>query len=147
MIYNQTFKYEASITKTSVTNAATASASIDTLGYDYATIVWILPTTNVVSNNASVWRLLECDTTVVTNHTAVTAFVGDGTGGFTIPNGVTSGSQLGVWNVDLRGRERWLRLEYSPLTTQIIEAVTILGWGDEMPDTTTEAGVAVLVNG
>ena len=51
------------------------------------------------------------------------------------------------FNVDLKGRERYLRLSISPLTTQVITAIANLYRGDEAPVNTTDANVKALVEG
>jgi len=141
-------KQVIAISPQSVTNAATATGNIDTQGFDgYATIDIAMATSNNVTNNPSVLKLAECDTTVVTSFADITAFVGDGTGGFTIPNAVTSGVWGAKFNVDLRGRKRYLRVSISPLTTQILSVVANLFKGDEAPVGTTLANVKAIVNG
>ena len=129
------------------TNAATASGNIDTLGFDYVSIDVSTTTSNAATNNPSVLKISESDDTVVTNFADVTAFVGDGVGGWTVPNSVTTG----VWgvklNIDLRARKRWLKVTVSPLTTQTISAVANLSLGDTTPVDATGAGVKALVEG
>ena len=134
------------ISQASTTNAATATGNIDTQGYDYATIDVIMATSNDTTNNPTVFKLAECDTTVVTSFANITAAVGDGTGGFTIPAAVTSGNWGMKFNVDLRGKKRYLKLSISPLTTQVITAIANLFRGDELPVDTTKANVKALVN-
>lgn len=90
-----------------ITNNATASASIDTNGADYATIIVNLSSqanTNAVGPTIS---LLESDDTVVTNHATVTADITGAT--------AATGKPI-VYGVDLRGRKRYLRLTVSTAT-------------------------------
>lgn len=140
-------KQVIAISQASTTNAATASGNIDTLEYEYATIDVIMATSNVVSNNPSVLKLAESDDTVVSNFADITAFVGDGASGFTIPNSVTAGNWGVKFNVDLRGRKRYLKVSVSPLTTQVITCIANLFRGDVAPVNTTDANVKALVNG
>lgn len=135
------------IAQASTTNAATATGNIDTRGYDFLSLDVIMATSNVVSNNPTVFKLAQCDTTVVTSFADITAFVGDGTGGWTIPNCVTSGNWGMKFNVDLRGLKRYLKLSISPLTTQVITAIANLFHGTESPGNTTKANVKALVEG
>lgn len=140
-------KQVIAINGASTTNAATASGNIDTLGFEYVSIDVTTTTSNAATNNPSVLKISESDDTVVTNFADITAFVGDGVGGFTVPNSVTSG----VWgvklNVDLRARKRYLKVTVSPLTTQVISAVANLSLGKTSPTDATGAGVKALVEG
>ena len=135
------------ISQASTTNAATATGNIDTLGFDYAVVDLLLATSNDTTNNPTVCKLAECDTTVVSSFADITAFVGDGSGGWTIPAAVTSGDWVVKFNVDLRGRKRYLKLSVSPLTTQVMTAMANLFRAEESPVDTTKANVAALVEG
>jgi hypothetical protein len=132
---------------TSVTNAGTATGSIDVMGYDRLSLDVLQTTSDDTTNNLSVCKLSESDTTDATNYSDITAFVGDGTGGFTIPAANTSVSQLYKFNLDLRGRKRYIKLTASPVTTQSITAIGNLTRGEQDPMTATNAGVALLVEG
>lgn len=120
------------ISPVSKTNAATATGTLDTQGYDYLVLDVGTTTSNTASNNPSVLKIGEGDTTSA--YTDVTTLVGDGTGGFTIPNAVTSGNWLCSFNLDLRKRKRHLKLSVSPVTTQTIWAQGRLLRGDESFD-------------
>lgn len=132
---------------TSLTNGATGTGSVDTLGYDFLSLDVLQTTSNAVSNNLSVCKLAESDTTDSTNYSDVTKFVGDGTGGFTVPNADTSNSQLYKLNMNLRGRKRYIKLSASPVTTQSVTAIANLSRAEQAPVTAANAGVAVLVEG
>lgn len=112
----------------SKTAGATASGYIDCLGYDEAIIVALLDTQAATSSNPSVLKLSESDD--LTTYADVTAFVGDGVGGFTVP---AAGTSLGAgctmpFYVDLRARKRYLKVTISPEgATQIVGAVAIMG--------------------
>ena len=140
-------KQVIAINQASTTNAATASGNIDTLGYSFATIDVIATTSNNTTNNPSVLKIAECDTTVATSFADITEFVGDGTGGFTIPASVTSGDWGVKFNVDLRGRKRYLKVSVSPLTTQSFTCIANLFRASELPTSTTTANVQALVEG
>jgi hypothetical protein len=137
------------IFQASTTAAATASGNIDVLGFDYVTIDVLLPTADVVSNKPTVLKLSESDDTVVTNFTDITAFVGGGTGGFTIPNAITAATSItlpyATFNVDARARKRYLKLSVSPATTQVVNAVAQLTRAEQTPATSLQA--TVVVNG
>lgn len=139
------------LNQASTTNGATASGNIDTLGYDYVNLDVIMTTSNDATNNPSVLKLSESDDTVVTNFADITEFVGDGTGGFTIPSAITAATSIdgpyATFNVNCRGRKRYLKLSVSPVTTQSITAIAQLGRAHEEPVGTTDQSVSVIVNG
>ena len=136
-------KQVIAINQASTTNAATASGNIDTLGYDFVTIDVITTTSNAVTNNPSVLKLSESDDTVVTNFANISGAVGDTD--FTIANALTQGNWGMKFNVDCRGRKRYIKVSVSPVTTQTITALANLSKGDEAPVSTTDAGVYNLV--
>lgn len=138
-------KQVIAINQASTTNGATATGNIDTLGYDFATIDVITTTSNDTTNNPSVLKLSESDDTVVTNFADVSGMVGDTD--FTIPAAVTQGNWGMKFNVDLRGRKRYLKVSVTPVTTQVITAVANLSNGDEGPVDATGTGTKVLVEG
>jgi len=133
------------ISPTSVTNAATATGSIDTLGAHFATIDVTETTADVVSNSPSVLKISESDITDSTGYSDITALVGGGAGGFTIGNDSTTAQNLRKFNVDLRGRKRYLKVTVSPRTTQTITAIAQLMLMEQAPVSAAKAGVSVLV--
>jgi len=129
------------ISQASTTNGATATGYVDTLGYDYLTVDVITSTSNAASNNPSVLKLGEGDTTA--SFSDVSGTVGDTD--WTIPDSVTSGNWGVRFNVDLRGRKRYVNVSLSPTTTQVVTALGTLHRGDESPSSATEAGVKARV--
>lgn len=126
----------------STTNAATASGIVDTKGYSYAVIELIESASNDTTNNCSVLKVGEGDTS--SSFTNVSGLVGDTD--FTIPASVTAGVQVvAQMRVDLRGRKRYLQLSASPVTTQVLTGVVHLYRGEEAPVSATDANVGVLV--
>lgn len=148
-ITTQNLKYVLPILRASTTNGGTASGNVDRLGFDYVTIAVLLPTSDNVTNNPSVLKISEADTTDATNFSDITGFVGDTD--FTIPNCVTSATQasaaFAVFNLDCRARKRYLKVTVSPTTTQVVDAVAILSRPTELPNNTTEQNALVVVNG
>lgn len=130
-------------TPASFTNGATASGNIDTKGYDWLTLDLAMSTSNDTTNNPSVLKITESDDTVVTNFAAITGLTGDSD--FTIPAAVTQGDWGVKFNIDLRGRKRYLKVSASPVTTQVIAAIANLGVGEQSPVNTTDANVKALV--
>lgn len=149
MIYSQDCKLANVIVPASVTDGATATGYVDTLGYDTCQLIWHISTGADTSDMPEVCKVAEGDTTSA--YTDIPAFTG-GTAtstsvGFVIPPSHATVEQLYSMNIDLRGRKRYLKCTLTPETTNINYVVAVLGRGDVMPDTTTEAGVALLVNG
>lgn len=132
---------------TSLTNGATGTGQVDTMGFDFLSIDVFQTTSNNVTNNLSVCKLSESDTTDATNFSDVTKFVGDGVGGFTVPNADTQNNQLYKMNMDLRGRKRYIKFTASPVTTQTIGATANLFKAEQLPVVAADAGVAALVEG
>jgi hypothetical protein len=133
----------------STTNAGTASGNIDRLGYDYITIDVLMATSDNVTNKPSVLKLSESDDTVVTNFVNVSGFVG-GTD-FTIPNAITAATSItgpfATFNVDCKGRKRYLKVSVSPVTTQIITAIAQGFRAEQAPVGATAQNATVVVNG
>ena len=138
---------EILVTPVSITNGGTASGVIDTLGYDEIWVTVTQGTSNTASNNLSVCTFSEGTSTNLTEATDITALVGDGAGGFTIPNANTANPQVYLFHIDKRNgpRERYIHLELSPVTTQILGATALKLRGKEAPVNATDAGVALLV--
>lgn len=130
----------------SCTNGATASGYADTRGFKFASIILNASAANLTTKNCSVLKITEGDTTAAA--TAITAFTGDNTsGGFTIAAAKTAASVVAKFNIDLRGRKRYLKLTAVPSTTQIFSATMELHKGESMPSTTALSGADNLVEG
>ena len=124
----------------SKTNGATATGElIDTKGWDFVNIGIVASTADVVSNTLSVLKIEEGDTT-----SSVATFTGavSGTDYTIATNAYTTTTNQNVWsfNVDLRGRKRYLRVSASPQTTMVIGAVATLMRGEQAPATAAQAG-------
>lgn len=139
----------------SKTAGATATGRVDTLDtntnnkYEFCQINLLEATADVVSNKPTVLKITEGDTTVLTDATAIVEFTG-GTAtstsvGFVIAAANTSATSITTFNIDLRGRKRYLFLSVSPLTTQIDGAWGFLGRGKTAPVTATLAGIKQLI--
>lgn len=130
------------INDSGVTNGESATGNIDTKGYDWMTLDVMMTTSNDATNNPSVLKLSESDDTVVTNFADISGAVGDTD--FTIPAADTSNDDIYKFNVDLRGRKRYIKLSVTPTTTQGVHAIANLGLGDEAFDAAS-GDVALLV--
>lgn len=138
------FKTDVAITPASFTNGATASGNVDTLGFDWMTLDVFMSTSNAATTNPSVLKLSESDDTVVTNFADISGAEGDTD--FTIPNAVTSGDWAVKFNVDLRGRKRYIKVSATPTTTQVVAAVANLGVGDSAPGDTAADDMKAVVS-
>ena len=122
----------------SVAASATFSHEIDTLGFKYAAIdVVYSPFTAATASYASVLKVQESD--------ASGSGQADVTGlSVTAGAGSTTGASVGAvarFNVDLRGRKRYLTVVTSPGNTVAIVSSARLGKAEQYPVTATESGV------
>jgi hypothetical protein len=158
MIGNDIPKLEIMVNGVSASAAGTVGGTaipyVDTLGRRCLEIAVIGTTSDAATNNPSVLKVQTSDTGSATNVTDVTwsdvtALVGDGTGGFTIPASPTTTTvkPYALLRCDMRGKGRYARLVVSPLTTQTFTVLARLSEAFEMPDTAAEAGVAVVACG
>lgn len=142
-------KADVFLNTTSATNGETVTANLDTLGFDFVSIDLISTTSNNATNNPSVLKLSEADTTDATNFSDITAFVGDGAGGFTVPSWFTQTAdrQVVKFNVDLRHRKRYLKLTITPITTQSFTALANLHRGELSPVSAADVNALAVVSG
>lgn len=142
-------KTDVFLQTTSVTNGGTVTANLDTLGFDYVEIALVSTTADAATNRPSVLKLSQSDTTDATNFSDLTKFVGDGTGGFTIPSWHTNTATAKAlaFAVDTRSLKRYLKLTVSPRTTQSFTAVASLRVGEQSPVSAADANVLALVAG
>jgi hypothetical protein len=130
---------------TSVASSATFTHEIDTLGYKFASIdVIFSPYTASSVSLASVLKVGESDTasqgTAATN---ITGLVG-GTDFTIAATGASTGANVGGiarFNVDLRGRKRYLTVIVSPSTTVAVISAARLSKGESHAVTVTDANV------
>lgn len=142
-------KSVASIGTTNTASNATFSHVIDTLGYDYASVDVVFRS-NTASTDAValVLALQQSDTDADTAYANITTFVGGGSGGFTIPaTSSSAASNVARFNVDLRGKSRYLRVRATPTTASIICSNARLGRGEAGASGADRTGVAVVVSG
>jgi len=146
MIHSQNEKVVASVPTAAIGATATATLTIDTLGYDAASIK-VMRAGNASTVFANVLKVEEGDTT--SSYANVTALVGDGAGGFTIPAaaGSTSTTDIVKLDVDCRARKRYLKVSYTPGASATCGLVACLSRAEVSPENAAAAGVAALVNG
>lgn len=127
----------------SVAASATYTHVIDTLGYKYASIdVMFSPYTASNVTIANVLRVGDGDTSVATP-TNISGLVG-GTDFTIAATGASTGADIGAvarFNVDLRGRRRFLTVTVTPSTTVAVITNARLSKGENHASTASEANV------
>ena len=129
----------------SVAAGATHSLEIDTIGFAHASIdVAFSPFTAAAATAATaavVLRLAQSDTSG-SGQTNISGFVA-GTD-FTVAAGSTTGSNVGYahrFDVDLRGKRRYLTVFCTPVSTVGVVTVARLSKGEAGPVSATDKGV------
>jgi hypothetical protein len=84
------------------------------------------------------------------SYSNVTALVGGGTGGFSIPAVTVAGTASAAilkMDIDTKAKKRYLKVSYTPGASANVAIVARLGRGEESPATAADAGVLGLVKG
>jgi hypothetical protein len=147
MIHLQNNKIVGDVPSAAVGATATATLTIDTIGYDVASVA-VLRASNASTVFANAIKIADSDDN--STYTDVTALVGGGTGGFSIPAiaaSATGSASILKLDVDTKARKRYLRVSYTPGASANVSIVARLGRGEEAPVTTTEVGVIGIVKG
>ena len=130
-----------------IATSATHSMEIDTLGFRVASIDVAFEKVAAAGTNSAValvCKLQHGDTT--SSYSDLTGFVG-GTS-FTIPTPAnTSADTVVRFDVDLRGKKRYLRVQATGNATGSVYSVARLGKPEDGPDTASEKGASVAVVG
>ena len=139
MIHAQNHKVVAELPTAAVGSTATASLTIDTRGYDHASVT-VLRASNASTVFANVVKVEESDDN--SSYSNVTALVGGGTGGFTIP-AVSNTSTAAVlkFDIDTKAKKRYLKVSYTPGVTATVAIVGRLGRAEVSPESNSDAGV------
>jgi hypothetical protein len=144
MHYNQNTKTVA-LAPASVNQSQTATLIVDTRGFANAQFI-VLPQTASASTRIVALSIAQGDTTAA--FTNVSGYVGgtNSANGFTLPAEMpiteATAVQPLVLNVDLVGKQRYLRLSYTPGTTQVVGAICNLSRPATSPDSIGEAVAA-----
>jgi hypothetical protein len=147
MIHLQNNKIVGDVPAAAVGATATATLTIDTIGYDVASVA-VLRASNASTVFANAIKIADSDDN--STYTDVTALVGGGTGGFSIPAiaaSATGSASILKLDVDTKARKRYLRVSYTPGASATVSIVARLGRGEEAPVTSTEVGVIGIVKG
>ena len=146
MIHSQNHKVVADVPAAAVGSTATAQLVIDTIGYDHASIT-VLRASNASTVFANAVKVEESDASG-SNYSDVTALVGGGTGGFSIPAVSATGSvSVLKIDVDTKAKKRYLRVNYTPGASANVAIVARLGRAEVSPENASQAGVIGLVRG
>lgn len=133
---------------TSVAASATFTHEIDTLGYKYASIdVIFSPYTAANVTYANVLKVQESDSSG-SGQTDITG-LRSGTDFTVAATGASTGAVVGAvarFNIDLRGRKRYLTVAVTPSTTVAVVTDARLSKAEVQPVSTTEANVNQIVN-
>ena len=147
MIHSQNQKVVGDVPTAAIGATATATLTIDTLGYDHASVV-VLRASNASTVFANVIKVEESDDN--SSYANVTALVGGGTGGFSIPAiaaSATGSASILKLDVDTKAKKRYLKVSYTPGASATVSIVARLGRGEVSPETAAQAGVIGLVRG
>ena len=147
MIHLQNNKIVGDVPAAAIGATATATLTIDTLGYDVASVA-VLRASNASTVFANAIKIADSDDN--SSYTDVTALVGGGTGGFSIPAiGATATGSASILklDVDTKARKRYLRVSYTPGASATVSIVARLGRGEEAPVTAADIGVIGVVKG
>lgn len=133
-----------------LTAAQTHTLVIDRLGYEYVSLdVGQEPWANAGYTSQAAFTVLKLsESDDNSSYSDVTAFVGGGTGGFTIPTPTaTAGDVVVRMDVDCRGKKRYLKVTATPYTTGTVYTVARLGKGNDGPVSASAKGVNATVSG
>lgn len=145
MIHAQNHKVVGDVPSAAIGSTATATLTIDTLGYDHVSVN-VLRASNSSTVFANVIKVEESDNN--SSYSNVTALVGGGVGGFAVPAvSDTSSSAILKMDIDTKVKKRYLKVSYTPGASATVAMVARLGRGEVAPVTTSEAGVIGLVKG
>lgn len=139
MIHAQNHKVVAELPTAAVGSTATATLTIDCLGYDHASVT-VLRASNASTVFANAVKVEESDDN--SSYSNVTALVGGGTGGFSIPAvSNTNATSVLKFDIDTRAKKRYLKVSYTPGATATVAMVARLGRAEESPVSNSDAGV------
>jgi hypothetical protein len=155
---NPEFKTVPMFEGLTMTSAGTLFAAVDTKGFDFAAIDLVAGTGDAASTAVTTLQLCEDDTapTAYTDGSPVTQFVGAAavstSAGFVLPALSSSKQNVYRFNIDLRGRKRYLGLNFAPAKQTVgVSASALLFKGETGPAMATAAtsadGARLIVSG
>jgi hypothetical protein len=139
MIHAQFDKFAATLPTAAVGSTATSTLTVDRIGYDHVSVSAIRAA-NASTVFASVLKVEESDNN--SDYTDVTALVGGGTGGFTIPAVTdTNSAAIVQMDIDCRARKRYLKVSMTPGVTATLGIVAGLSKAEVAPTSAAEKNV------
>ena len=139
MIHAQFDKFAATLPTAAVGATATSTLTVDRIGYDHVSVSAIRAA-NASTVFASVLKVEESDNN--SDYTDVTALVGGGTGGFTIPAvDDTNSAAIVQMDIDCRARKRYLKVSMTPGVTATLGIVAGLSKAEVAPTSAAEKNV------
>lgn len=145
MIHAQNHKVVAELPTAAVGATATATLTIDTRGWDHCSLA-VVRASNASTVFAGVVKVEESDDNSA--YSNVTALVGGGAGGFSIPAvSNTNAAAILKMDIDTKAKKRYLKVSYTPGASATVAIVGRLGRGEEAPVSASDAGVIGLVKG
>ena len=147
MIHTQNHKVVAELPTGTTASSGTATLTIDTQGYNYASVA-VMRASNASTTFASVLKVEESDDNV--SYTNVAPFVLGGTGGFTLPAisaAGTAATAIVKLDVNCLALKRYLKVSCTPNTAVNVAITARLARGEEFPATASEANVLGWVRG
>ena len=126
------------------TSSQTATLTLDTVGYEYASIDVIAGPAASTSSVYQTLTLGESDVSTGT-YSTVTGFSGDLKPAAYAGQTVTDTMTVSRLDIDLRGKKRYLQVKASPNTDTVIVVSARLGKGEAGPVDATGKGVKVSV--
>jgi hypothetical protein len=145
MIHAQNHKVVAELPAAAIGSTATATLTIDTRGWDHCSLT-VIRASNASTVFAAAVKVEESDNN--SDYSNVTALVGGGTGGFSIPAvSNTSAAAVLKMDIDTKAKKRYLKVSYTPGASATVAIVGRLGRGEESPVSASDAGVIGLVKG
>jgi hypothetical protein len=140
MIHAQFEKFAATLPAAAVGATATSTLTIDRLGYDHVSVSAIRAS-NAETTFASVLKVEESDVSN-SGFTDVTALVGDGSGGFTIPAvSDTDAAAIVQMDIDCRARKRYLKVSMTPGASATLGIVAGMSRAEVAPTNAAGKGV------
>lgn len=143
MLKAQNEKIVGDVSTAAVGSTATATLTVDTIGYDYASFT-VVRGNNASTVFANVLKIEESDDN--SSYANVTALVGGGAGGFTMPTiaaSATASAAVVKLDVDTKARRRYLRLSYTPGVSVTCAIAARLSRPEVAPANASEAGACV----
>lgn len=143
MLKAQNERIVGDVSTAAVGATATATLTVDTVGYDYASFT-VMRGNNASTVFANVLKVEESDDN--SSYGNVTALVGGGSGGFTMPTiaaSATASAAVVKLDVDTKARRRYLRLSYTPGVSVTCAIAARLSRPEVAPANASEAGACV----